>query len=122
MGDPTTPPKRTPRPWTGAEVKRAAALWADGMTQTAIAVTLGRSPYSLNSLIRDNRDRFPMHRELRDLGPGSAMIKLAAPASMNRALAAEAKRTGKPKNEIVRIALREHLARRSALTTDNARV
>jgi len=47
------------RPWTGAEVKRASALWLQGMRLDGIAAELGRTSSSVAEKAKEHRGMFP---------------------------------------------------------------
>lgn len=54
-----TPMRRFTFEWSEANVSRAAKLWQDGYTSSAIAQCLGTSKGSVTSIASQHRDRFP---------------------------------------------------------------
>ncbi len=67
--------------WPGADLERAARLWADGVTVTEIGRALGRTRNSIIGKANRNRGLFPVRRGsgVRAAGPSPSQPAPAAP-------------------------------------------
>lgn len=98
---------------TTLEIKRAAALWSDGLTAKAIGAALGRSEQGVKYMIVRNRALFP--RRKLETGHGrSVKCWFALTPFLDRAIKAEAKARGIKPATLIREALRDRFIRQVA--------
>lgn len=90
------------QPWTTAGINRAAALWGEGRTTHEIAELLGRSVYSIKSMIVKHREKFPRVHANRLQHAANVKFPMTLTRFQNQWLAKTAKAEGKTKSAILR--------------------